>query len=175
MKNQSNYNINDRIQDSEGNEFVITQIIENDHPFQDASVTLRGSGGEKEIASSDLNFFTLVKKYEPETEIEPIKYFIHGQIKWTQEDAVTFNLWKGNRTGTPKLPRRLINYQMTMTSPDTALIEVPKSLIIPFRLTAFILTDEEIEKYKQKVQEHQSLKFSTAPQKKPEKIGNVRI
>lgn len=48
--------------DSEGNEFKITEIRENNNPFMWDAVTLKNRRGEKEIASIDLQFYTIRKE-----------------------------------------------------------------------------------------------------------------
>jgi len=44
------------------NEFKITEIRENDDPFMWDAITLRNRSGEIEIASNDLQFFTIINK-----------------------------------------------------------------------------------------------------------------
>ncbi len=61
MTNQSKYSAGQVIKDSEGNRFGIASITPHRDPFIDASVTLRGQGGSKEIGSLDLKFYKLAK------------------------------------------------------------------------------------------------------------------
>lgn len=57
MTNQSQYKVGNKVIDSDGNSFSITEIIDNNDPLVDAAVTLRGAGGEKEIGSLELKFY----------------------------------------------------------------------------------------------------------------------
>lgn len=58
MQNQSKYNIGDKVKDSEGNTFVIRSITPHNDPLIDAAAVLKGAGGEKEIGTLDLKFYT---------------------------------------------------------------------------------------------------------------------
>lgn len=64
MNNQSKYSVGAKIQDSGGNTFTISSIIPHRDPLVDCAVTLKGAGGEKEIGSLDLKFYSPV--YSPE-------------------------------------------------------------------------------------------------------------
>lgn len=61
MTNQSNYTVGQKVKDSEGNEFAIRSIVDHADRLIDAAATLKGAGGEKEIGTLDLKFYTLVK------------------------------------------------------------------------------------------------------------------
>lgn len=54
-----NFKVGMWVVDSEGNEFKITEIRENKDAFMWDAVSLWSSRGEKEIASNDLQFYTI--------------------------------------------------------------------------------------------------------------------
>lgn len=61
MTNQSNYSPSQRVMDRDGNDFIIKSIVDHPDPLIDATATLKGAGGEKEIGTLDLRSYTLVK------------------------------------------------------------------------------------------------------------------
>lgn len=61
MKAQTDLTVGTRVKDKDGNEFVIRSIVDHRDPLIDASVTLKGQGGEKVIGSLDLKHYAVIK------------------------------------------------------------------------------------------------------------------
>lgn len=109
---------------------------------------------------------------EPGTAQETV--FVHGAVSWVAVGYFDICLTAGTRKKDIRFLSSLIKYQLD--SPCTALVEIPKGLVDAFHLSDFVLDEAALAKRRKHVDEYNAPKLMpSAPERKPERIGSVRI
>lgn len=99
--------------------------------------------------------------------------FVYGKISWVQHGYFDVELMCGTQSKKVRFLSSLIKYQQD--SPSTALIEIPKGIVIPFELSLFVLDDNAVARRLNHVEEYNSPRVIRNVEKQPERIGNIRI
>ena len=99
--------------------------------------------------------------------------FVYGRLGWVRELYYDVELMHRGRSKPVRFLQANVKYDQD--SPDTALIEIPKCLVLPLELSSFVLDDKDVARRREHVAIYNSPKVIRNVVKQPERVGNYRI